>query len=213
MPKQDRIDEDVAWPPPGREGVDAARPVPHPYELGLGRLGSFRAAHGNFFAAPARTKPFDPPLFGAEDFLRRAAGGSAALLGWDHPSTVASLRDLGQAALTQVSFFPVVCYAGGGEMTLTQPKKYKRPCSFFLWWSRILPRHLLAAALPHAAGPPRRGRAAAAPRPRGLIPLPGALPSRHSRRGRPSGRGRVKDNVGAGEGRGGGTNRSTRAES
>mmetsp|Transcript_5637 Transcript_5637/g.7001 ORF Transcript_5637/g.7001 Transcript_5637/m.7001 type:complete len:325 (-) Transcript_5637:420-1394(-) len=98
MPKQDRLDEDIIWPLPGREGVNSIGPI---YENNLQNLGNFRAQNKNYDPSPARTKPLNPSLFGAEDFLRRAVGGNAANLGWSHPKTMNSLKDLAQAQKDQ----------------------------------------------------------------------------------------------------------------
>jgi len=117
---QDKNEDEVLWPFPGRAGAFMSRPPVNPLADKLGRLGAHRAGHGNFFTAPARSKPFDPSLFGAEDFLRRAAGGHAAggghargpgggsvsggsggSGGWTHPLTLRALGDLARAQLAQ----------------------------------------------------------------------------------------------------------------
>ena len=76
MPTQDHREDDIFFPFAGREGV-WARELPNVYESKLTRLARARAANGDWAAAPPRTKPGDPANFGAEDFMRRAVGGSA----------------------------------------------------------------------------------------------------------------------------------------
>ena len=100
MPTQDHREDDIFFPFAGREGL-WRRKLPNVYENKLNRLARRRAENGAWEAIPPRTKPKDPALFGAEDFMRRAAGGNIRTMGWGHPTTLRSLAELGQMQLDQ----------------------------------------------------------------------------------------------------------------
>ena len=94
------LENDPAIPMPGRVGLKS-RTLFNAYEHELSQLALVRMSKGDFEAHPPLSKPLDPANFGAEDFLRRAAGGNVSLMGAGHPTTLNALYDMGRMMAAQ----------------------------------------------------------------------------------------------------------------